>query len=44
MARIPTDSDIPIYLAASLARAQRDRIPGRALVIVPDGRDWNDWR
>jgi predicted ATPase len=43
MARIPAESPIPIYLAPSLARALRDGIRGHALVIVPDGSDWNDF-
>ncbi|MDO7837389.1 AAA family ATPase [Sphingobium sp. HBC34] len=43
MPRIPATSDIPIYLATSRAAAMRAGIPDRALVIVPDGRDWNDF-
>jgi|GEM_PF-1765179 len=43
MPRIPVTSDIPIYLATSRAAAEHAGIPGRALVIVPDGRNWNDF-
>lgn len=43
MARVPEQSQIPIYLSTSLARARRDGFDDRALVIVPDNRDWNDF-
>lgn len=43
MAGIPVTSNIPIYLAISLAAVIRDVVDGRFLVIVPDGGDWNDF-
>ncbi len=43
MPRIPVNSDIPVYLALSLGAAQQRPIRGRALVIVPDAGDWNDF-
>ncbi|WHU05022.1 AAA family ATPase [Sphingomonas sp. NIBR02145] len=43
MPRIPADSDIPIYLSLSRAGAQQRAIEGRALVIVPDDRGFNDF-
>lgn len=43
MPRIPVDSNIPIYLALSRGAALQRPIHGRALVIVPDASDWNDF-
>ncbi|MFC7064283.1 AAA family ATPase [Brucella rhizosphaerae] len=43
MPRIPVNSDIPVYLALSLDADLQRRIDGRALVIVPDAGDWNDF-
>ncbi|MBY5868471.1 AAA family ATPase [Rhizobium leguminosarum] len=43
MPRIPVTSDIPIYLATSLDAAVSAGIPGRGLVIVPDGSKWTDF-
>ncbi|MBT0779180.1 AAA family ATPase [Paracoccus sp. pheM1] len=43
MPRIPVDSDVPVYLALSLDAALRRPIDGRALVIVPDADNWNDF-
>lgn len=43
MPRIPVDSDLPVYLALSIGAALRRPIEGRALVIVPDAGDWNDF-
>lgn len=43
MPRIPVDSDIPVYLALSRGAALRRPVQGRALVIVPDAGDWNDF-
>lgn len=43
MPRIPVDSDIPIYLSLSRTPAQLAAITGRALLIVPDDRRFNDF-
>nr|WP_244425298.1 hypothetical protein [Pseudaminobacter salicylatoxidans] len=43
MPRIPVDSNIPVYLALSRGAALQRPIHGRALVIVPDASDWNDF-
>lgn len=43
MPRIPVDSDIPVYLALSLREALQPPFHGRALIIVPDTGDWNDF-
>lgn len=42
MARIPIDSDIRVYHSRFLATAQGPAL-GRALMIVPDRSDWNDF-
>lgn len=43
MPRIPISSKLPIYLASSLTATVRASIDGCALVIVPDGDNWNDF-
>ncbi len=43
MPRIPVESNIPIYLALSRDAALQRPIRARALVIVPDAGDWNDF-
>ncbi|TBE06170.1 AAA family ATPase [Rhizobium ruizarguesonis] len=43
MPRIPVVSDIPVFLALSRRSALQRPIRGRALVIVPDAGDWNDF-
>ncbi|ANL23163.1 AAA domain-containing protein [Rhizobium sp. N113] len=45
MSRFPVEnSEIPIYLATSLNAARGAGIPGQALVIIPDGSNWTDFR
>lgn len=43
MPAIPVVSDFNIYLAISRVAAERRLINGRALIIVPDANDWNDF-
>lgn len=43
MTRIPVTSELAIYLSTSRRAAESRGIPGRALVIVPDASDWNDF-
>lgn len=43
MPAIPVETDMEIYLATSRAAAERRGFDGRALIIVPDTSDWNDF-
>lgn len=43
MARIPVETSMSVYVALSLNAALQRSIKGRALIIVPDAGDWNDF-
>ncbi len=43
MSRIPVESTMQVYAGLSLDAALQPPIEGRALIIVPDASDWNDF-